>query len=25
MKRGDCFAQPTEKIVLKPVVGAGLQ
>ncbi len=25
MKRGDCFAAPTEKIKLKPVVGAGLQ
>lgn len=25
MKRGDCFGAPTEKIVLKPVVGAGLQ
>jgi hypothetical protein len=25
MKRGDCFATPTEKIILKPVVGAGLQ
>lgn len=25
MKRGDCFATPKEKIVLKPVIGAGLQ
>ena len=25
MKRGDCFAAPAEKILLKPVVGAGLQ
>jgi hypothetical protein len=25
MKRGDCFAAPKEKILLKPVVGAGLQ
>jgi hypothetical protein len=25
LKRGDCFATPKEKILLKPVVGAGLQ
>ncbi|MEX1251634.1 MAG: hypothetical protein WEA77_10620 [Hyphomonas sp.] len=25
MKRGDCFAAPTKKIILKPVVGAGLE
>jgi len=25
LKRGDCFAAPKEKILLKPVVGAGLQ
>jgi hypothetical protein len=25
LKRGDCFGAPKEKILLKPVVGAGLQ